>query len=292
MLRLTGLRLVALSSWWIPLSSYSAFAGGKDRLPAPVIVMTGGYDSCKYDSEGQWSAFAGGFNSAGVGFINELHQDWTNSGWSKTADQGIRWVFGCHDKTGGLYVHSSSDASISDPIMDLHPIISRIENLSDHYQRPIFVIGHSHGGWLAARIMENLRQPIRTGYLATLDPISFVDCNPAVIADAFWQNAGWLPGVWGHLDACRDAPRDFTAASIAQIRKNLGGSRWRSYYQTNFSPLHSGPFQGADTNLDMSPFFSVIHGGAAASWNAHIRMSTLSSIWAGLRAAIDVIYSE
>jgi hypothetical protein len=292
MLRLAGSRLYASSSILILLSSIQAEAGGRELLPAPVIVVTGGFDSCAYDADGQWSAFAGNFNSAGVALVNELHQNWQNSGWSNTADQGIRWIFGCHDKSGGLYVHASSDAQISDPIMDLHPIISRIEKLSENYRRPIFVIGHSHGGWLAARVVENLRQPIRNGYLATLDPISFVDCNPAVIADAFWQNAGWLPGVWGQLEPCRNAPQDFASNSIAQIRKNLGASRWRSYYQTNFAPLHSGPFHGADTNLDMSPFFSVVHGGAAASWNAHIRISTLSSIWAGLRTAIELTYSD
>ncbi len=281
------------TAWMFPLACFGlgALAGKataeSSPLPAPVVVITGGYDSCKYDSNGNWSAFAGNFNGEGVRFLNEMHAQWEQEQWSRTADRGIRWVFACHDRTGGLYVHGVHDAATSqEPMQDLHPIISRIEQLSENYARPIFVIGHSHGGWLAARLVESFRGTVRHGYLITVDPISFVECNPATYADALLS----LGKIWETIRPCRQAPGDFTASTFQQIRRNLGVNRWLSYYQQNFIPLHSGAVPGADTNLDMSPFLSKLKGGVAATWNAHVRIANLRSIWHSARVALENFY--
>jgi hypothetical protein len=242
--------------------------------PGPVVVITGGYDSCTRDRAGNVSPFGGNFNGEGVRFVNQMQEKFA------TIERGVRWVFFCFDKQGTLYVQDSSDNAVEGSDMwDVNFLIDRIERQSENYQRPVYVIGHSHGGWLAMQIALSLRQPLVGGYLATIDPISFIECNAATFADA-------LLGGWGQLEPCRRAPQDMGSWGVNQIKKMIPGGSWRHYYQTNFLPLHSGPMHGPDKSLDMSPFLSL-NAGVASTINAHVRIANLSSVWIGLRLSLE-----
>lgn len=256
-------------------------------LPAPLVVVTGGYDSCVDDGQGGVSPFGSNFTAAGVQMINELHAHYSSPdvNWRGMSDGGIRWLFSCFTRSSELYVQGSSDGGVVGA-QDLTALTDRIGSLSEDYRRPIFVIGHSHGGWLAMRVVEALRKPIVGGFLATLDPISFVECNASTFADAL---LAW--SAWDYLAPCRQAPGDFTAGDVQRIRTNLAGHQWKHYWQNHFVPLHSGEIPGGpDFSLDMSPFFSIMSDGAASSWSAHTRIAYLSSIWFGLKASIQNVY--
>jgi len=271
-----------------PTEEPSAEAG---EQAGPVIVIAGGYDSCVRGANGRPSAFGGNFNTEGVKFVNEVHDKFAAASDRTPAGRSVRWVFTCFNKMSELYVQDNSDTSIvQDAAWDLSKVMQRIERQSENYARPVFVVGHSHGGWLAMRIIESMRKPLVNGYLATLDPISFVECNASTFAEAIALTV-FLPGVaWNRLAPCRRAPGDISNLTLRQIRSIIPEGSWRNYYQTNFIPLHSGPMNGPDHSMDMSPFFSVMHGGAAKSFNAHIRLSTLSSIWYSLRVSLYMAY--
>lgn len=252
---------------------------------APVIVIAGGYNSCSDDGEGGVSPFGGNFNSRGVEYINSLQAHYSANNWQGMADRGIRWLFTCFNSHSDLFLQTSSDDRVTNTgAWSIHQIVGRIETLSDRYQRPIFIVGHSHGGWLAMRVVEALRSPIQLGFLATIDPISFPECNASTYADA--ANAlitGWWPY---DISACQQAPGDISSRELTRIRRNLNGNSWKHYWQQHFPPLHSGHIVGGpDSSLDFSSFFSLRYGGVASSWNAHSRISHVASIWFGLEEA-------
>ena len=259
--------------------------------PSPVIVITGGFDSCTGDGRGGVSAFGGNFNQEGVKFINQLHAHYSSPqvNWRGMTEPGIRWVFTCFNKSSDLYVQGSSDSRISRGApYDLDIIVSRIEELSENYRRPIYVIGHSHGGWLAMQVVEALRQPISDGILTTVDPISFVECNSATYADAILLTSIGRPwGGWDRLAPCRRAPGDFTQPDIDRINSRLPPDSWKHYYQQHFLPLHSGDIaNGPSFSSDLTPFFTLLWGGVAKSWNAHIKIANLSTIWHGAQVSL------
>lgn len=241
----------------------------------PVVVVTGGYDSCVEDGNGGVSPFGSNFTAEGVRLVNELHG----------VDPGTRWLFSCFTNTSDLFVQSDEDESVvaADGVWAL---VDRVGKLSHDYTLPIFIIGHSHGGWMAMRVAEALKKPIPAGFLATIDPISFPECNASTYADALFNP--WY--AWSATEPCRRAPGDFTAGDIQRIRANLAGSQWKHWWQDHFVPLHSGEIPGGpDFSINMAPFFSIMSGGAASSWSAHTRIASLSSIWFGLRQSIEQI---
>lgn len=290
--------LAALSlHTYSPASAQDSHVQDRIQKPAPLVVLTGGFDSCVSDGDGGISPFGGNFNSEGVKFVNELTDYFSapDVNWRGMSDRGIRWIFSCFNKTSDLFVQSSLDSGpVQGAPYDLDFVLSRIEELSDNYRRPIFVVGHSHGGWLAMQIVEALRQPVSDGFLATIDPISFVECNPATYADAILLTGPEGPWVgWDRLAPCRQAPGDFSGRDVERIRSRLPAESWKHYYQTHFFPLHSGEIaNGPSFSSDLTPYFSLLWGGVASSWNAHIRIANLSTIWYGLKMTLLHRYGE
>lgn len=260
----------------VAVATFAAISVATDSQAAtPLVVVTGGYDSCVDDGSGGISPFGSNFTAEGVRLVSELHG----------VDPGTRWLFSCFTDTSDLYVWGDED---SGPVYadGVYALVDRVGKLSDDYARPIFIIGHSHGGWLAMRLAEALKKPIKTGFLATLDPISFTECNASTYADALFNP--WY--AWSTTAPCRRAPGDFTAGDIQRIRANLNGNQWKHWWQDHFVPLHSGEIPGGpDFSLNMTPFFSIMSDGAASSWSAHTRIAYLSSIWFGLRQSIETI---
>lgn len=278
-----------LKSLALVLGLLAGSAFGADK-PAPLVVVTGGYASCSGDGAGGVSPFGGNTTAAGVRFVNGLHDHFTATGWKGMSDSGIRWLFSCFTETSDLFLQGSEDDGVVQTgAWDFGALLSRVEKLSDDYQRPIFVIGHSHGGWLAMQLVEAFRKPITAGYLVTNDPISFVECNASTYADAIFS----VFGAWERTAPCRRAPGDFTGADIRKIRENLNGNQWKHYWQQHFVALHSGEIPGGpDTSMDMSPFFSLMSGGVASSWSAHTRIAGLDSIWYGLGESFKRVFEE
>lgn len=110
--------------------------------------------------------------------------------------------------------------------------------------KKITMVGQSYGGFTVhylAHRMPTDRQVITS--LFTVDPISPYECTVTKFAV--------------YSDKCKNFPVDMLVLSI---QKNFEG-RWVNFYQTNFTPLHSGACSVADQNIQLTypdPDFAVM----------------------------------
>jgi len=93
---------------------------------------------------------------------------------------------------------------------------------------PLFIIGHSHGGWTALQSTLDLGGRIAVNQLYSIDPISRVHCRP--------------PAIFG----CESFPADIGRNEQAAIAANSG--QWINSWQNRTLYLHSGKAQQADAN--------------------------------------------
>ena len=98
---------------------------------------------------------------------------------------------------------------------------------------PVYIIGHSYGGWTAMRLVSQLLEnhpeihsSLRALY--TIDPISPLHCSPSTFISAAIES---IPG-------CQRAPSDISGDERIFIRDHLQG-RWLNFYETQFHRLHS-----------------------------------------------------
>jgi hypothetical protein len=110
----------------------------------------------------------------------------------------------------------------------------------DYRNQHVVVIGHSHGGWTAGKLIEALAvagetEPV-VDLLVTLDPISYAACQAEQIRAAL--GIAHVGGI--SLGPCTRAPADLHAPVIARLSE-----RWLNYYQDQCAYLHSGPMPSA-----------------------------------------------
>lgn len=93
----------------------------------------------------------------------------------------------------------------------------------------VHIIGYSHGGWLALKLMEErlFNQPIQT--LFTVDPISRLGCSPLNFLKSTFMS------LQGTDQSCLEFPADFSETSFASDKAKT----WKNYYQVNSSFIHS-----------------------------------------------------
>lgn len=247
-----------------------------ERIEAnPVIAVMGGFNSCMEDADG---------NKTPRG-----SERWVNAEAvsAEHARGEALWVRSCFDMWGWLYYITSDapDVVYYTHISEPTPLFDAIESLTagQGEQHPVYLLGHSYGGWLAMYAGLHLPSTAKVRLLYTVDPISPAHCTPANYLSSIAQ-----PGNTStHLAGCRRAPTDFTQEYRGMINARLAESGWRHYYQLNFSPLHSGAYVDAAQpahSYDVSPFLG--RGGSRPSWNAHAAIDDLSMIWYSFKTAI------
>lgn len=105
-------------------------------------------------------------------------------------------------------------------------VVARMQGFSK-----IFIVGHSHAGWLTMKLASS---PMLLNYsavpilLATVDPVSRVTCQRLR-----------EPG-------CREAPRDFTVTELQNLNTR---TRWLNLYHQPAVILGSGPITQAHQNI-------------------------------------------
>lgn len=256
-------------------SGIAATASGASRASLePVIVTLGGFNSCL----GTFTA------PTPVG----------SDRWAKSARLSQRfthgdprWVRGCFDGGGRLYwVSSAAPAVVRATTTDaLGPFVQEVAERAGA-RRPVYLHGHSYGGWVAAQTAAALPTSVELRMLVTVDPISPNECAPSnyLRAAASPAAAPWI------LAGCQRAPADVTAGVRRAVLDRLPDGAWRHYYQRNFLPLRSGPFELPalpHRTYDVSAFLTH-NGGAHPSWNAHSGIDELAVVWYTLEASIEV----
>lgn len=244
-----------------------------ESAPNPVIVTMGGFNSCEV-IDGVKTPEGG--------------ERWVKSEelTSKFAGAKELWLRSCYDKWGNIHYISSLDPSDIRTTHndDLAGYLSRLTALTEQGRNPVFLIGHSHGGWLAMEIARRLPEWVRVMSLTTNDPISPRHCTPVnYIAAIASPSASGIA-----LAGCRQAPADMNENIRSSILARMPGRGWRHYYQRNFLPLSSSPFTGdAQPHLsqDLSSFLSF--RGVLPSWNAHTGIDQLTIVWHSFEVSID-----
>ncbi|TNE50499.1 MAG: alpha/beta fold hydrolase [Deltaproteobacteria bacterium] len=135
--------------------------------------------------------------------------------------------------------------------------------------RSLFLIGHSHGGWLAMRVAYALRQIRTIPLLVTIDPISRTQCTPSRMVAAYFRSATQLRPEPG----CTNSPPDFTSNQEKEIHSAVGW--WKNFYQSQSPLLHSAYIGQAHKNTMLS--FDV---SSWLAYQAHVNIGSDARVWA------------
>jgi len=245
----------------------------------PVIVVMSGFSTCARDADGSYTPWSNSItNRRGVALIDKV------SAVAKSSDEQPRWLASCFDPFGVIHYQSIYSNKVQWASGgDSQPFREFIQDASEDFQRPIVIIGHSHGGWLASRVVADMGLSMPNTTLITIDPISYMECGVSNYARAIAAAASWNPWALTELEPCQRAPSDIDLYTRRNINENIGRDNWFHYYQENFWPLHSSAFLAGPSSpghsSNLGPFYSVIEGGVSASWNAHWAIQNYSGIW-------------
>lgn len=209
--------------------SASSSLNAVDKNRDVILIGMGGYLSCP-DS-----------NLYGATHFSKM-QDIENA--LRAQGRDTKKIFSCYDSSAAdiqnLAIHFAmpDGQQRTDNIwwyMDL--IANEINSNPDH---DVYLIGHSHGGWLSLKLLNDkiFDRPIK-GYFS-IDPISRVECSPTKFAENTVGN------IFGRTNPaenpCLKFPYD--AGDLAKIRRNTGF--WKNFYQENSPFLHSGSAPNAE----------------------------------------------
>lgn len=240
----------------------------------PVIVTVGGFNSCL-------GTFAAPTPVGSDRWVKSAHLS------QRFTHGDPRWVRGCFDGGGRLYWISSAAPSVvrSTTAGGLVPFVAAVAERAGGARRPVYLHGHSYGGWVAALTAAALPSSVSLRMLVTVDPISPSQCTPSSYLRALASPAAapWI------LAGCQRAPTDLGVSARNAVVARLPDGGWRHYYQRNFIPLRSGPFEPPalpHRTYDLSAFLTH-NGGAHPSWNAHTGIDELSVVWYTLEASIE-----
>lgn len=241
----------------------------------PVIVTLGGFDSCA---------------TGPLGPTPEGTARWETSARlsRRFAAEEPQWVRGCFDITSRLYwIASDAPTTVRSTTLDaLGPFLDAVNGrVGDGARRPVFLLGHSYGGWLAMRAAWSLPPSADLRLLFTVDPISPNECTVGSYLRAV---ASPLTAPWS-LAGCQHAPTDFTRSARQRIVTRVSDGGFRHYYQRNFVPLRSSAMEGdpqPHRTYDVSAFLTHL-GGVHPAWNAHVAIADLSIVWYSFEASIE-----
>ena len=197
----------------------------------PLIVAMGGYNSCK--SEDPKKANEVDVNPLGNGPLGMgLFKPFNALKTLLNDKYGIkaRYIVSCFESGSSANVRSTS---APDQLKTIDPKdFPKLIATEMRRGSPIYLVGHSHGGWLSLQNTLALAEEVTIDGLFSTDPISRVHCNP--------------PAITG----CTVFPQDIDEAKQISIKGATG--YWLNTWQTSTFYLRSGPAKHADENIKIN----------------------------------------
>jgi hypothetical protein len=244
-----------------------------DATHADFVVLHGGFNSCGGTAQNQVDPRVAGNGlifsmlkyADKVGdrpYIVTCYPFWTNDPGAKLAtplDNKIYWV----ERLSGSGAPSEpKEAKISE-------FFERLPGLANGVNaKNVAVIGHSYGGWtamLSARKLEESK--LHLSQLVTLDPISMVQCNPAVFMNQIQTTSP--------AEGCTRAPTNDGYLSDGLVRAVASETRWTNYFQTKDKWLHSGPITGVGSIANIPVNFAGTNTDGVANHVAFVTSGEL-----------------
>jgi pimeloyl-ACP methyl ester carboxylesterase len=166
---------------------------------------------------------------------------------------------GCLDTSApplgeGMYIDSENPTSLKNA--DSYGVKDRVEELlKKNPGMPLFLIGHSYGGWMSMFLAEELSGPPNLRGLFTIDPIGpECDALGVVLGDS----------------ACHEAPTDRNNKTI-QKRAEV----WANFYQDTDSWISSSAIKEAkNTHYE-------------AEWGPHSDIAERGDLWSSLEHSVN-----
>ncbi len=212
--------------------------------------------------------FSGGFNSCGdpefPNIIGNILREYRASGVQ------LRYVAGCFNKSGTLFVRSSTNPHRDVEMDSQAAAIELRREILKTQSKSLVAMGHSYGGWLAMTVAEGNADVAHIKTIITLDPISPSGCYPSVVAAALIGELA--TGVNMQARGCSTFPQDWPRSRAQMLRNHTDD--WYNFYQDRDSVVHSGaaPATILNFNVPFGPEF-------AAFGNAHMAVDTDARVW-------------
>ena len=223
----------SITTWTQPLVA---------AAPANLFVVLSGNGSCP---KGSPSRVAPGLQE------NELFMafnQWIYSGGVLTANDRV--IYACYEwQSPQMKFYDLKAERRMLPILETQIpelVVGRMQGFSK-----IFIVGHSHAGWLAMKLAASpllLSSATVPMFLASIDPVSRVTCQRL------------------REQGCREAPRDFTAVELQNLNTR---TRWINLYHQPAVILGSGPIAYAHQNIRVNA--------------NHVAMQTDATVWQNVR---------
>jgi hypothetical protein len=210
--------------------------------PANLYVVLSGNGSCP---KGYPSRVAPGLQE------NELFMafnQWIYSGGVLTANDRV--IYACYEwQSPQMKFYDLKAERRMLPILETQIpelVVGRMQGFGK-----IFIVGHSHAGWLAMKLASSpllLTRSTVPIFLASVDPVSRVTCQKL------------------REQGCREAPRDFTTFELQSLNTR---TRWINLYHQPAVILGSGPIASAHQNIRVNA--------------NHVAMQTDTTVWQYVR---------
>ncbi len=230
------------------LLSFSASAVAPSKI---LFVTIGGYDSCNRSSRSDLPPLGTG--------LYTLYEKLSQTVSTKSRGLKLLWIAACLDTDAppdgqGQYVLSSHPKQLG--YGNARKIAEKIEAVVKAEPGiPVFIAGHSYGGWLSMYLSEKLAPTVKIAGLFTVDPIS-----PA---------CGALEVAFGD-DSCHRAPEDRNNKAIV---KRVGA--WVNFYQTADDWLTSSEIPEAENH-------EVVY-----EWGPHSDIDADGKVWKRIEQVVD-----
>lgn len=212
--------------------------GAKASLANTLNVIMGGFNSCGLESIKDEQGKV--VSSKPTPLTSDMHGKlFEEQAKGQISISQNPYIVSCHDMSGNIYYIRSDKP---DEVIALNgtgenferemifkkAIEDMFNDKKDEGIRKVNLVGHSHGGWLAMTMAEQLDKEIPIQNLYTIDPISKVHCGIREYSSRFFGSP--------HPD-CTRYPRDFDAKRIKKISKRV--QTWKNYWQDETAELHS-----------------------------------------------------
>ena len=245
--------LVALMSM---ASSTQVLAEPEGNNTVPILGFMSGYNSCP-----SWYGDVHGTNMgiAAKRLLRRIKRE--------TKAPAVEYVVSCFPRSASkVRFVTSYDRGEYLYHGYVDHIVEEITTLArKHPDHKVYLAGHSYGGWLAMYVVTQLPSWVNVGVVATIDPISTVNCAPSTFVRSYLSSSFNLRPASG----CTQAPTDLSQRYIAR----RSGS-WLNFYQAMYPLLHSGYIGHAHAN-EMYDYQT----GYLEEFQAHVMIEEDARIW-------------
>ncbi|MBL6991823.1 MAG: hypothetical protein ISR65_18720 [Bacteriovoracaceae bacterium] len=199
-----------------------------------LVVGLGGYNSCSNDYDGP-APYGMGLSRGVQELIESIKQ--------ASPDTKVDYLLACLGDGAPPWVRAaivtSKNPDYSEGIRS-RSIGPAIKDLLDDPTTPVYIVGHSYGGWLSLHLtlVQFAPKDVNVAGVFTIDPIDPQLCDSSMMGKMIAM-MNIMMGMFMGGGQCYGAPRDIPLDRAESI------SNWLNFYQQEASLIRSAAIRGA-----------------------------------------------